>query len=123
METINTEKSLVDVVGMLGRMTLSAKIELTHFPLLSARDPNYKNDIQFFLQQFENLRVNVIPIDKFRSQSDSFSKECNFHFTRLSSDYLLCQLHIFSSIVCDCIKTSVFPNYIQFQFVQQCDYI
>ena len=40
-------------------MTLSVKIEFTHFSVLSDRDLNCQNDIQLFLQQCdEKLRVN-----------------------------------------------------------------
>ena len=39
-------------------MTLSVELELTHLSVYSRRDPNCKNDIQLFLQQFEKLGVN-----------------------------------------------------------------
>ena len=45
-------------VAIWVRMTLSVKIELIQFSVLSTRDPNYKNDIQLFLQLFDELKVN-----------------------------------------------------------------
>ena len=45
---------------MLLRYDTIGKIELIHFSILSTstRDPNCKNDIQSFLQQFEKSGVN-----------------------------------------------------------------
>ena len=45
-------------VMILVRKTLSAKVELNRFSVLSTRDPNYNNDIQLFLKQFEKSGVN-----------------------------------------------------------------
>ena len=54
---------MVKSVVILVRLTLSAKIELIQLLILSTRDPDCQNDIQLFLQQFVNYRVNELPID------------------------------------------------------------
>ena len=45
------------IVAILVRMTLSANIEWIQLSDLSSRDPDCKNDIQLFFQQFENFSV------------------------------------------------------------------
>ena len=45
-----------DVISV--RMTLLAKIELIQVSNFLSRDTNYQLNIQLFLQQFENIRVN-----------------------------------------------------------------
>ena len=42
----------------IGQNDTIDKIELIHFSDLSSRDLNCHDDIQLFLQQFENFRVN-----------------------------------------------------------------
>ena len=42
----------------MGQNDTIGKIELNQVSILSTRDPNCKNGIQKFLQQFENFRVN-----------------------------------------------------------------
>ena len=54
---------MVKSVLILVRLTLLAEIELIQLLILSTRDPNFQNDIQLFLQQFVNFRVNELPID------------------------------------------------------------
>ena len=48
------------IVAIWVRMTLSAKIELTHLSDLSTRDLNCHNNIQLFLQQFEKISVHCV---------------------------------------------------------------
>ena len=143
---------MVETVAILVRMTLLTKIELNHFSNLSSRDANCQDNIQLFLQQFEEFSVYCVTnwhykvldmkqtsewhFTHLRSQCDNFLFNCNSVYElcvkycpRVISPYSLQYIwesfsYMFSTLFrCLYINQCKFHLIFHFIHVQQCDYI